>query len=84
VILTEERIAEILAALDEADDAWPAIARQLEERNRVRPGRWQGQAWVRPAVFIAAECERFPMVPVVLLRHEDGTWFHKGTRQGRL
>lgn len=84
MIITEERIAELLAALDDAGDTWPAVVKTFDERNKVRHGRFQGLAWVRPAVFVAAECERFPMVPVVLLRHEDGTWFHKGTRQGRL
>jgi hypothetical protein len=84
VIITEERIAELLEQLDAAGGDWAATARGFAERNKIRPGRWQGLAWVRPAVFVAAECERFPMVPVCLLLHEDGTWFHKGTRQGRL
>lgn len=82
MIITEERIAELLQALDEAGDAWPAAAKAFDVRNKIRPGRWQGLAWIRPAVFIAAECERFPMVPVCLLRDEAGVWFHKGARQG--
>lgn len=80
----DQRISEALTALDAAGDTWPRLARSWPDTVRVRRGRWQGQAWVRPAVVLDGEHPRFIGAPVVLLRHEDGTWFHKGTRQGRL
>jgi hypothetical protein len=72
----------LLAELDTAGEDWRRVARLFPELVRVRPGRWQGLAWIRPAVFLAGE--DVSGTPLVLLLHEDGTWFYKGTRQGRL
>lgn len=83
-ITTQERVAEMLDQLNSAGGDWAHAVRTWPEHAKIRPGRWQGQAWIRPAVFIAAEHPRFIGSPVVLLLHQDGTWFHKGTRQGRL
>lgn len=83
-MITDERLAAVLAALDAAGDDWPGLAKGLPERTKVREGRWQGQAWVRPAVFLAAEHPFFPGSPVVLLRDEQGAWWHKGRRQGQV
>lgn len=70
-------VSERLAELDAASDRWQLVARSWPDTVRVRAGRWQGLAWIRPAVFLASDDE-----PVTLLLHEDGTWFRKGTRQG--
>lgn len=83
-MITPERVEAMLAALDAAGTDWQRTARAFPERTKLREGRWQGHAWIRPAVFVAAEHPRFIGAPVVLLLHEDGTWWHKGTRQGRL
>lgn len=81
-MITDDRLAELLGALNAAGDDWHGLAKGLPERTKVREGHWQGLAWVRPAVFLAAEHPHFPQTPVVLLRDEDGVWWHKGTRQG--
>jgi hypothetical protein len=73
-----DRLAELAAASDD----WPKVARSWPDTERVRTGRWQGAAWIRPAVFLASE--DVSGTPIVLLLHEDGTWFYKGTRQGRI
>lgn len=79
--MTEERLREVLATLDAAGTAWPAVARALPETASIRRGRKQGEAWIRPAVFFAEEHDNYPDCPLVALRGEDGVWFRKGSRR---
>lgn len=81
-MIEEGRVAVMLAELDAAGDAWHAVPAAWPERHKLRPGRRQGEAWIRPAVILDDEHPRFPAAPVVLLRDEQGRWWHKGTRQG--
>lgn len=78
-----DRLTTLLAELQTAGDDWPRVARSHPDVVRVRRGRWQGQAWIRSAVFLAEPLDDYPDTPLVLLLHEDGEWFRKGDRQGR-
>lgn len=79
--MNEATVAGLIAALDEAGDGWPRVARTFDTAW-VRRGRQQRQAWIRPAVCLAEEHDDYPNCPLVLLRFEDGHWFRKGTRYG--
>lgn len=79
-MINKARMAEILAALEEAGDGWPAVARRLPEYARLHRGRPAGPGVVRPWVLLSGHHEGWPVdLPVRCIRHETGVWFTKGT-----
>lgn len=75
--VTDQRLAEIAAILTEAGDNWPAVARKLPEYKQhalpVPSGPGVHRAWV-----LLSEEHEYLEMPMRLLRHENGSWFHKG------
>lgn len=75
--VTDARLRDIARSLTEAGDNWPAVARRLPEYKShalpVHDGPGVHRAWV----LLSEEHEDLEM-PMRLLRHENGSWFHKG------
>lgn len=77
--ITAARVAEVCSALAAAGAGWADIARRLPEFSKLHLGQpLLGPGYVRPWVLLAGEHETYE-TPVRLIRHENGTWFIKGT-----
>jgi len=78
-VITAVRVAEVCSALRAAGAGWPDVARHLPEFVKLhhgKPGPSKGH--VRPWVLLDGPHEKHD-APVRLIRHENGTWFDKGT-----
>lgn len=75
--ITNGRLVELETALDEAGEDWPAVARRFPEFVKLSRGRATPPGLHRPWVLLNGEQEYYRLVPVRLVRFEDG-WKMKG------